>query len=159
LQETTILKYKIIIILQVQEYQLYLTAPPVPKVPWVIRERSRQALKDSRFFKEVLCSKDKQKTEANLELYSLFNDAYFPIYLPGRYHSMDCVAIKNETKVEGHYWAHASHFLITNYLHGVFLWRATAQYGSKPSLFKHIKSLSLLSTNKKRYMCRFFVPY
>jgi hypothetical protein len=129
-----------------------MTAPAVPKVPWVIREPSHQALKDSRFFKEVLCSEDKQKTEANLELYSLINDAFFPIYLPGRYHSMDCVALKNETKSEGHYWAHASHFLLTNYLHGVDLWGATAQYGSKPSLFKHIKSLSLLSTNKKRYV-------
>jgi hypothetical protein len=125
-------------------------------VPWVIREPSDQALKDSRFFKEVLSSDDKDKTAINLEVYSLINDAYFPIYLPGRYHSMDCVAIKNETKVEGHYWAHASHFLITNYLHGVFLWQATAHYGSNPSLVKHLKSLPYLSTYMKRFVHTFF---
>ena len=120
-------------------------------VPWVIREPSNQGLKDSRFCKEVLSSKDKQKTETNLRLYSLINEAFFPIYLPGRYHSMDCVAIKNETKSEGHYWTHASHFLLTSQAHGVFLWQMSAKFASDPALAKYLESMPLLSSDKK--MC------
>jgi hypothetical protein len=121
-------------------------------VPWVIREPSDQALADSRFFKEILSSDDKKKTETNLQLYSLINEAFFPIYLPGRYHSMDCVAIKNETKSEGHYWTHASHFLISNKLHGVYLWTMTAHCGSDPALTKHLDSFPFLNRKKSRFV-------
>jgi len=125
------------------------------KVPWVVREPSNQALKDSRFCKEVLSSDDKKQTENNLQLYSLINEAFFPIYLPSRYHSMDCVAIKKETESEGNYWGHASHFLLSNHLHGAGLWQVTSFYGNDPSIAKFLKSLPFITTKKKRFVCKF----
>jgi hypothetical protein len=131
-------------------------AAPVTKVPWVVREPSNQALMDSRFGREVLSSEDKKKTAINLKLYSLINNSFFPLYLPSRYHSMDCVALKRMTKVEGHYWTHASHFLLSSQLQGVYFWRVTAGFSSSRSLFKHLDSLPFFSNKKKRYACKFF---
>jgi hypothetical protein len=135
----------------------------VTKVPWVVREPSNQALMDSRFGKEVLSSEDKKKTAINLKLYSLINDSFFPLYLPGRYHSMDCVALKSMTKVEGHYWTHASHFLLSSQLQGVFLWRLTAafaDFSSESSQFEQLDSLPFFSNILKRYVRGFFlIPF
>jgi hypothetical protein len=94
--------------------------PPVATLPWISFEPSNLRLEQTKYFKErLIVNTNPEKTKFNLKLYRFLNDI-FPYYLPARYHAMDCMAL---SKNGGNYWAHASHFVFTNQMHGVLFWK------------------------------------